>query len=129
MGKTELILFGTKRKIKQYDDYSITCSGQTAKSGKYLGLEISVEIDNVLSGELMTSDIIKKVNSRLKFLYRQAHYFDQKIKKRLCSYDLLWLLTSDIIKKVNSRLKFLYRQAHYFDQKLKKRLFSALILC
>ena len=61
MGKTELILFGTKRKIKQYDDYSITCCGQTVtaiKSVKYLGLEI----DNVLSGELMASDI----NSRLK---------------------------------------------------------------
>ena len=90
MGKTELILFGTKRKIKRYDDYSITSCGQTVtatKSVKYLGLEI----DNVLSGELMASDIIKKVTSRLKFLYRQANYFDQKIKKTLCSALILCL--------------------------------------
>ena len=95
MGKTELILFGTKRKIKRYDDYSITCCGQTVtstKSVKYLGLEI----DNVLSGELMASDIIKKVNSRLKFLYRQANYFDQKIKKTLCSALILCLFDYSI---------------------------------
>ena len=95
MGKTELILFGSKGKIKRYDDYSITSCGQTVtatKSVKYLGLEI----DNVLSGEQMASDIIKKVNSRLKFMYRQANFFDQKIKKTLCSALILCLFDYSI---------------------------------
>ena len=29
--------------------------------------------------------IVKKVNSRLKFLYRQANYFNEKVKKMICS--------------------------------------------
>ena len=84
MGKTELILFGTKIRVNRVENYSITSCGHTiyaTPSVNYLGLEM----DNILSGEQMASDIIKKVNSRLKFLYRQANHFDQKIKKTLCS--------------------------------------------
>lgn len=33
----------------------------------------------------MTLEIIKKANARLRFLYRQANYFDQDTKKTLCS--------------------------------------------
>ena len=32
----------------------------------------------------MARGIIKKINSRLKFLYRQANFLDQRIKKILC---------------------------------------------
>ena len=82
MGKTELILFGTKRKIKQFDNYSIACCGHTVtatKSVKYLGLEI----DQTLSGEQMATEVIKKVNARLRFLYRQAIFFlIKKLRKR-----------------------------------------------
>ena len=67
MGKTELILFGTKRKLKIWQDYSIECQGQTINattSVKYLGLTI----DQYMNGEELGLSIIKRCNSRLKFL-------------------------------------------------------------
>ena len=48
---------------------------------KYLGLNI----DNCLSGESIVNSIVSKVNSRLKFLYRQARFLDCKTRKYLCS--------------------------------------------
>lgn len=95
MGKTELILFGTKRKIKQYENFFITCCGHTIKSTpsvNYLGLDL----DSTLSGDLMSSTVIKKVNSRLKFLYRQANYFDTKTKKTLSTALVLCLFDFSI---------------------------------
>ena len=71
MGKTELILFGSKRKLKRVPNFSITHRGTTVKSTsevKYLGLKI----DQNLSGSNIAMDIISKSNSRLKYLYRQA---------------------------------------------------------
>ena len=48
---------------------------------KYLG----VIIDNSLSGDSAVDSIVKKVNCRLKFLYRQARFLDVKCKMSLCS--------------------------------------------
>ena len=82
MGKTELILFGTKRKLKDWENYSIECYGQVIKSTsqvKYIGLTL----DQYLNGEQMALGIIRNVNSRLKFLFRQAHFLDQNTKKTL----------------------------------------------
>ena len=90
MGKTELIYFGTKRKLKNWTGYTIECDGQTihaAPSVKYLGLTI----DQYLNGDEMASGIIKKINSRLKLLYTQANFLDQNIKKILCSALVLCL--------------------------------------
>ena len=95
MGKTELILFGTKRKLKNWQNYTIECEGQTihaTPSVKYLGLTI----DQCLNGEEMGLGVIKKVNSRLKFLYRQAKFLDQNIKKILCSALVLCLFDYSI---------------------------------
>ena len=64
LGKTESILFGSKRKLKKIKDFSVTCHGQTInnkKSVKYLG----VMLDQELSGEAIANVIIKKVNARL----------------------------------------------------------------
>ena len=44
----------------------------------------------------MALSIIKKVNSRLKFLYRQARFLDQNIKKLLCSALVLCLFDYSI---------------------------------
>ena len=44
----------------------------------------------------MARGIIKKVNSRLKFLYRQANFLDQNIKKILCSALVLCLFDYSI---------------------------------
>ena len=84
MGKTEVILFGPKRKLNKYNDFSIVLSdGQTIRAKQsviYLGLELNQYLD----GEQIVLNIVKKVNSRLKFLYRQANYFNQNVKKMIC---------------------------------------------
>jgi len=48
---------------------------------KYLG----VTLDQYLSGDIMVNSIINKVSGKLKFLYRHSQYFNQKLRKNLCS--------------------------------------------
>ena len=84
LGKTESIPFGSKRKLKKIKDFSITCNGQTInnqKSVKYLG----VMLDQELSGEAIANEVIKKVNARLKFLYRQGYFLTSSMRKTLCN--------------------------------------------
>ena len=67
MGKTVCVLFGSKRKLRKIDKFSIECNGHTIKaqsSVKYLGLNF----DDQLTGETIVNSIVKKVNGRLKFL-------------------------------------------------------------
>lgn len=95
MGKTELILFGSKRKLNKFPDFSISCQGQVIKASKsvvYLGLELNQYLD----GEQTALNIVCKVNSRLKFLYRQANYFSQNIKKTICSALVLCMFDYSI---------------------------------
>ena len=84
MGKTECILFGSKRKLRKVSDFSIECNGHTIKaqrSVKYLGLNL----DDQLSGEAIVNSIVQKVNGRLKFLYRQCSFLEEKLRKSICS--------------------------------------------
>ena len=96
MGKTEVILFGSKRKLNKYNDFSIVLSdGQTIRAKQsviYLGLELNQYLD----GEQIVLNIVKKVNSRLKFLYRQANYFNKNVKKMICSALVLCLFDYSI---------------------------------
>ena len=88
LGKTECILFGSKRKLRKVKDFHIVCNDHTIDSTtsvKYLGLNI----DNILSGEIVVNSIISKVNARLKFLYRQSNCLSAKIRKNLCSALIL----------------------------------------
>ena len=61
-------------------------------SVKYLGLTI----DQYLNGDEMACGIIKEVNFRQNFLYRQANFLDQRIKKILCSALVLCLFDYSI---------------------------------
>ena len=84
MGKTECVLFGSKRKLRKIDNFSIECNGHTIKaqrSVKYLGLNL----DDQLTGETIVNSIVKKVNGRLKFLYRQCSFLEEKLRKSICS--------------------------------------------
>ena len=92
LGKTECILFGSKRKLRKINEFQITCNGHTIRaqnSVKYLGLHI----DRFLSGEIIIDNIVKKVNSRLKFLYRQGKILSENSRKTLstaliqCHFD------------------------------------------
>ena len=77
LGKTESILFGPKQKLKNGVDFSIKCNGHTVDSSekvKYFG----VHIDNFLNREFIVESIVKKVNDRLRFLYRQGRFLNVK---------------------------------------------------
>ena len=84
MGKTECAFFGSKRKLRKLDNFSIECNGHSIKaqrSVKYLGLNL----DDQLTGETIVNSIVQKVNGRLKFLYRQCSFFEKKHRKSICS--------------------------------------------
>ena len=51
------------------------------ESVKYLG----AHLDQSLSGEIMASNVIKKANSRLKFLYRKGQFLSTHARKLLVS--------------------------------------------
>ena len=95
MGKTELILFGSKQKLSKYSDFSIVCGGQTIKA-KHSVVYLGLELNQYLDGEQIVLDIIGKVNSRLKFLYRQANFLNPGVKKTICSALVLCLFDYSI---------------------------------
>ena len=67
MGKTECILFGPPRKLKNIDKFEVVYDNHVIKSTdsvKYLGLQI----DKFLDCERIVLSIVQKVNARLKFL-------------------------------------------------------------
>jgi hypothetical protein len=111
LGKTESILFGSKRKLNKHSSLKVVCNGNDVvakKSVKYLG----AELEQTLSGEAMGELVIKKANSRLKFLHRNARNFDIKTKKLLtsalvqCHFDYAcssWY--SGLSKKTKSKLQ------------------------
>jgi len=84
LGKTESILFGSKRKIKNIDRFHISCNGsdiESKQSVTYLG----VTLDQSLSGVGIADKVVSKCSNKIKFLYRNARNFDLKTKKLLVS--------------------------------------------
>ena len=84
LGKTESILFGSKRKLKKVESFDVKCGNESIKHVnrvKYLG----VQIDNDLSGNSIVKDIVTKVNLRLRFLYRYKELLNFESRKTLCS--------------------------------------------
>ena len=86
LGKTESILFGSKKKLNNLTNnaFMVTCCGhqlETQHEVKYLG----VLLDELLSGELIANSVIQKVNQLLKFMYRNSDCLSHKTTKTLCS--------------------------------------------
>ena len=84
--------FTIKFNCNIFNDLSFLVKGNATPHVKCLGLTI----DQHLDGEEMALSIIIKVNSRLKFLYRQARFLYQDIKKILCSALVLCLFDYSI---------------------------------
>ena len=89
LGKTESILFSTKRKNKINNNFQVffnTTPITNVNSVKYLGLNL----DCTLSGESIVSTITKKATSRLKFLYRYNSILKEQSKKKimLCTHSI-----------------------------------------
>lgn len=111
LGKTESILFGSKRKLLKHNTIQVQCAGNTLTCNthvKYLG----AKLDQSLSGDGMAENVISKSNARLKFLYRQVKNVDLKTKKLLvsaliqCHFDYAstsWY--SGLTKKYKTRLQ------------------------
>ena len=84
LGKTESILFESYKKICNSPSLDIKCGDtkiSSKKSVRYLGLDL----EQTLSGKLILENILKKGNSRLKFLKRQAKYLNLASKRLLSS--------------------------------------------
>ncbi len=80
VGKTEALLCGTKRKIKNREGFEVKCKvkpKETVTEVKYLG----VNIDETLTGEGILDTIVRKCTGRVKFLYRQAGCLPKAIKR------------------------------------------------
>ena len=84
LGKTESILFGTKRKLNEVNSFSV-CSGDTKLSSSKTVQYLGVKLDEPLSGDEITRDIISKASAWLKFIYRQANCLNMASRKLLCS--------------------------------------------
>ena len=83
LGKTESLLFGSKRKLQAAENFQIKCDSTDISAVpvvKYLGLKL----DTTLSGEDIIESVVNKSTSRLKFLYRQAGSLTAETKKTLC---------------------------------------------
>jgi hypothetical protein len=84
LGKTESILFASKKKLRVCSNMNIECKGAKIESKskvKYLG----AVIDQDMTGKTMGTSVITKVNSGLKFLYRKSGFLRLKERKLLCS--------------------------------------------
>ena len=91
LGKTECVLFGSKRKLKKSSIFLVQCASHSIpaqESVKYLG----IEIDQHVSGEKIAKCVLRKANARLKFLYRQGKYLNFNCHKLLCSTALIQCL-------------------------------------
>ena len=83
LGKTESILFGPKKKIKN-NKLKVKCNDIDIKSKDcitYLG----AEIDCHMSGSQMCSNILKKCNARVKYLYRKSKFLTPHSRRLLAS--------------------------------------------
>jgi hypothetical protein len=84
LGKTESILFGSKQKINKATGFMVMCNNEIIKcspSVKYLG----VSLDQFLCSDEIALNVIKKTSARLKFLYRQGSFLNEKTRKTLCT--------------------------------------------
>jgi len=111
LGKTESILFASKRRLSKCGSLVVRCGGADIESKTqvtYLGMIL----DQSLSGEHFVNNIISKTSKKVKFLYRNCRGFDLKTKKMLvsslvqCQFDYAcssWF--SGLTKKYKSRLQ------------------------
>ena len=82
LDKTESILFGSKKKLKQNSKLKISSSGiqiNEKNSVRYL----CSDIDQALTGESMVESIIKKKANRINYLCKQSKFLTCNTSKLL----------------------------------------------
>ena len=78
---TKSSLFSKARGLREID---ISFAGHSIKQHKTVEYFVC-QLDSKLSGESMASKVLKKINAKLKFLYRQSRYLTSAYKR------LLWM--------------------------------------
>ena len=84
LGKTECILIGTRHRLREAEDFRVSCDGLDVKrveKVRYLG----VMLDQHLNGQIQAERVVKKASSRLGFLYRSASFLNLDTRKVLCN--------------------------------------------
>ena len=84
LGKTESILIASKIRLARADRLKIS-SGSVAIESKSKITYLGLTFDNDMSFSYMGNSVIKKVNAKLKFLYRKSAFFGTNERKLLCS--------------------------------------------
>ena len=82
--KTKTILFSPKNLMKGAQELVVKRHEVSLKqysTVEYLGCLL----DSTLSGEEMALKVLKKVNGRLRFLYRQGKYLNSRLRRMLCN--------------------------------------------
>ena len=82
--KTKSTLFGTKRKLRKVGKLNIIYQGIDIKQKSqvtYLGWIL----DETMSGEPMAYKTIKKINSRLIYLFRKKHFLIPSLRRFSCN--------------------------------------------
>ena len=110
LGKTESILFGSKRKFHTCSSIQVKCADTTLTCQTYVKY-LGIELGQSLTGERVVDKIICKSNAKLKFLYRQKKCQHENKKCLtsaliLCHFDYAcssWF--SGFTKKYKSRLQ------------------------
>ena len=82
VGKTEALLFGTKRKLKGVE-FRVHCDG-TPVDRKFHVKYLGVLLDANINGSVHAGNLMKVCAGRLAFLYRQSCLLDSKCRQTLC---------------------------------------------
>ena len=88
--KAESILFGSKNKFKKSKPLNI--QNNDIKIKQYSKVtHLGCIFGETLSGESMAIHVINKINSRLRFLYRQNRFFNFPFPRLLCNANPTFL--------------------------------------
>ena len=82
--KTKSILSSSKSEIEKASPLNIQYNGKKVKQYSE-ETNLGCIFDKTLPGESMSTFVINKVNSRLKFLYRQNKFLDIPLRRLLCN--------------------------------------------
>ena len=82
--KTKSILFSSKRNLKLIEELDIRYKEIKIKQHKHVNY-LGCVLDETMSGETMALRVIKKINSRLKFLYQKILFLDIPLRRLLCN--------------------------------------------
>ena len=78
--KTKSILFGSKRKLRQVGKLNITYHGIVIKQNSQVNYLVCI-LDETMSGAAMAFKTIKKINSRLNYLFRKNHFLTTSLRR------------------------------------------------